>query len=786
MMPLLRFYTIALLVHCFTLAGRAQLLSLPVNSAFSGTTYCDMDGWQEDISARTATTAFWKHADGRVRMESASRPIHYSDESGHWKRIIATPARTGEMWIAANQPNPVALTDDGQAIIGFNTPDELRIGKEVLVQGQPMSFRPLSTGADAREIVSASHAEIRKNWHFGENSIKYSYMLDSPPAGEHGAHWTLSESIHTPSNALLSGDDHFGKEAEGLWMGDLVVTRNEVTSARIRGAICFDSAGHIHLARYSWEQSEQGWIIHTHIDMEWLSHPETVYPVTIDPLVIGPTSNWGPEPMPSCLIPEFNADSILVEVPGEITVTALFVTASFYADPFTFAVMEDGAMFFSTECGETDYFEVQPPNGNIAGTAYLENFDLRSDLMCCYTPSCSATNFWLTMHLGRYTPSGDCNSTYVYYDPSTLWPFSAVVEGRTVETTGLEWTVSGTPQCSDDCEFNGTIRARYGVRPYTFTHPWSEETVVTGGPAPCQLNSESESISLTWPGCPEYCPNFDQIEVAAALITDACGNTVINIPPDILNIKPTPEPVLPPPPVVVCPGETVTISACIPDAVIYWAGNGASGSGGIVIPQNNNSSTIVNTNYDIYAEFEGCESPVTNFEIGVLPVPDVEFTTIPEPAVVGIPIELTDQSNPGAGSVIGWTWTMDGQLLGAESSIPALFEEVGTYTICLGITTSNQCVAEECGPIEVIPAEVVAPNIFTPNNDGKNDALEFLYLEFLPDNHLTVRNRWGGLVYEKSGYRNNWSGDDLAEGVYYYVLLINGREPKEGYVHLVR
>ncbi len=784
---ILRFCLFVCCIASAPLTGWGQLLTHPVNAPAPSAVPEVMDGWQEEISSRTATTARWVHPDGRIRMESSSRPIHYTDGSGQWQRIQTTPEREGGLWLAARQPFPVAITASGEAITGYGTPHETTWGSEVMIQGQHHTFRLSHPGSDPHEWLSEPAGGITKSWYLSENSVKYGYILQAAPLPSASGEWIITESLRAPEGSLLRGDDRFGKNTGNTWMGDLVLEGvGSMSSARIRGALCYDATGQIHLARYSWEPSASGWMLRTHVDMDWLLDPSTVYPVTIDPLIFGPTSTWGDDFMPSCVIPEFNVDSLLVQVPGEITVTALRVTASFYADPFTFALMEDGAMSFSTMCGETDLFEVQPPNGNLPGTAYLENFDLRPDLMCCFTPSCSQTSFWLRMNLGRYIPAGDCNTNYIYYAPFSQWPFSAFIEGHTVETAGLQWTVSGTPQCSNECEFNGTIRARYGVRPYTFTHPWSTETVVTGGAEPCQLNSDSEPITLSWPACPVYCPNFDEVVVPAALITDACGNTVTGIPPDILNIKPTPEPDFPPPPILVCTGETVNIGSCLLDATINWAGNGTSGSGGILIEEINAGNDVLYTNYDVFAEYEGCESPVTNIEIGILPQIDVQFTTNPEPAVVGIPLDIVDQTDPEAGTITGWTWTLDGEFIGTGSSVPAVFENTGTYTVCLTVTTSDQCIAELCGPLEVIPAEVVAPNIFTPNNDGKNDTLEFLYLEFLPDNHLVVRNRWGGLVFEKSGYRNTWDGDDLAEGVYYYVLTIEGREPKEGYIHLTR
>jgi gliding motility-associated-like protein len=91
--------------------------------------------------------------------------------------------------------------------------------------------------------------------------------------------------------------------------------------------------------------------------------------------------------------------------------------------------------------------------------------------------------------------------------------------------------------------------------------------------------------------------------------------------------------------------------------------------------------------------------------------------------------------------------------------------------------------------VEVISCEIWYPNIFTPNGDGKNDMFQISAITEYPGSSLVVYNRWGKAVYESKDYRNNWSGDDLPEGVYYFMAEINKRTGKEkhgGYFQLVR
>lgn len=65
--------------------------------------------------------------------------------------------------------------------------------------------------------------------------------------------------------------------------------------------------------------------------------------------------------------------------------------------------------------------------------------------------------------------------------------------------------------------------------------------------------------------------------------------------------------------------------------------------------------------------------------------------------------------------------------------------------------------------------ELFIPNVITPNADNKNDTFKAENIHFGWWS-LNVYNRWGRQVYHSEDYRNNWDGDDLSPGVYYYDL----------------
>ena len=89
-----------------------------------------------------------------------------------------------------------------------------------------------------------------------------------------------------------------------------------------------------------------------------------------------------------------------------------------------------------------------------------------------------------------------------------------------------------------------------------------------------------------------------------------------------------------------------------------------------------------------------------------------------------------------------------------------------------------------------IPLEtkIYVPNIFTPNNDGINDDFEVLNLPVTGTHHLIITNRWGNEVFKSGDYRagNFWNADNVADGIYYYRLKVEGGETLHGWVEIMR
>lgn len=98
-------------------------------------------------------------------------------------------------------------------------------------------------------------------------------------------------------------------------------------------------------------------------------------------------------------------------------------------------------------------------------------------------------------------------------------------------------------------------------------------------------------------------------------------------------------------------------------------------------------------------------------------------------------------------------------------------------------------------------AEVILDNCFTisegisPNNDGLNDTLMIPCIEEYPSNTLQIFSRYGNMVYETVGYKNDWKGVSnkgilrtnsvLPVGTYYYILQLDTTsKPIVGWIYL--
>ncbi len=130
----------------------------------------------------------------------------------------------------------------------------------------------------------------------------------------------------------------------------------------------------------------------------------------------------------------------------------------------------------------------------------------------------------------------------------------------------------------------------------------------------------------------------------------------------------------------------------------------------------------------------------------------------------------------GSGLSHQYTWTMDGNNLNISGNLFAQkFIPVGNHIV--KVEVDNGCTDEV--NLNSKDCQLEIPNIITPNGDGHNDNFEIDGLLDLSDSKLIIYNRWGKKVYESNNYQNDWNGDNLTDGVYFYVLRTHEGTDKE-------
>lgn len=149
-----------------------------------------------------------------------------------------------------------------------------------------------------------------------------------------------------------------------------------------------------------------------------------------------------------------------------------------------------------------------------------------------------------------------------------------------------------------------------------------------------------------------------------------------------------------------------------------------------------------------------------------------------------VQIQGTTISPPGYTELIEWSWNSGGLLN------PFIIEPIaplpGGYSLSVtfeenGCTTASDSVYVEQDEYAFIDVESMKlPNIFTPNGDSQNEKFKPYFsdpeysdvdpLYVIEDYFITVRNRWGHVVYENNGNPIAWdgrvNGDALSTGTY--------------------
>ncbi|UII30977.1 tandem-95 repeat protein [Fulvivirga ulvae] len=154
-------------------------------------------------------------------------------------------------------------------------------------------------------------------------------------------------------------------------------------------------------------------------------------------------------------------------------------------------------------------------------------------------------------------------------------------------------------------------------------------------------------------------------------------------------------------------------------------------------------------------------------------------------------------TNPGLVESYVWTQITGAtvQLNGVDSdSLFVAALEEGDYTFELTITDNQGLSGSDRVNIEVISqlTDLQFPmKMFSPNRDGENDTwILDPDLSKYEGCNLYIYNRKGSQVYETVSYQNNWeaqlNGQELPDGVYFYILKCDNKTSASGSITVIR
>ena len=335
--------------------------------------------------------------------------------------------------------------------------------------------------------------------------------------------------------------------------------------------------------------------------------------------------------------------------------------------------------------------------------------------------------------------------------------------------------VGTQPATCEEANGNLTLSATGGSPPYQFS--------ING------IDFQSDGIFLNLPSGHYEAYVLDAAGCGDSLFFVEIENTSASLVPAIVNVQAVTD----------CPGEETLVSGNLPTGT---NGEWSAMDTEVVFDDPASAETVVSAatpgSYVLTWTLSAPNCPAySSAEVALfVPMPPLAANDGPEEVEAGEGLTLMTSSNdefePGATFAL-LAMPMLGMasidLFSGELTYTSNAYEVGidtfSYVLCQAICDGHLCDTAMVF-IEIIEMDCsleaegnIFPEGITPNGDGYNDYLHFMVIDesTCPFNNaqseLIIFNRWGDRVFEASPYNNDWDGDNLPHGVYYYVLKVH-------------
>jgi gliding motility-associated-like protein len=149
----------------------------------------------------------------------------------------------------------------------------------------------------------------------------------------------------------------------------------------------------------------------------------------------------------------------------------------------------------------------------------------------------------------------------------------------------------------------------------------------------------------------------------------------------------------------------------------------------------------------------GCFTSTADVKVTALDLPTVDAGADVK-VLAANPVQLNAQTS---NDVVQWVWTPD-KYLSCNNCAAPVCTPISETTYKVTVINKNKCQAsdEVTVKLECEASRVRIPNVFSPNGDGNNDLFVISGIGIIK--HLTIFDRWGTKVFERSNFVANDRG----------------------------
>ncbi len=540
----------------------------------------------ENLGRRTENSRYFVKSNTSGRefyIQQSNSPINYKDENGFWREINEHLERNcNNIFSAVHQPNPVTIDLNTNQITLRNALYEISASAPELIWRETNGIEHMLNYNGLANFSAGDDGIKILNYYDGVD------LIISVRQGEFETSFVLNNRLpFSDGNLLLrqkinlpQGLQFVPRKSKSVSYQEILISdKKNVPFFTVEEGYAFDSRSQRSSVLLNSSVNQELNCPEFIIDGNWLTNPDTRYPVYIDPVIS--TQNTTPvgsiagtRYSPVCWT---NSCDYLMTVPTPANTTIIGIYQYFeYTASGLCAVQDGGYSIDFSGChapaGPPGVFTI--PSSS-PGYMLVDSSEIPEFVPCFPAPQCAPQNLDFTLHFYRCNndPDTTCSSNCI----RATKPWIMVVNGRTLELS----SITAPQQVCSGTTAEIVAVPQYGVPPYTFS--WTQ-----GAPANDTINVAPAS-STTY----------------TVTITDACGltasdSTVVNVVQDNnpgFTVTPNPA----------CENTNVNIDGNAGGAATDydWILPGSSAAGGIL---NDNQNPVVSYSiagsYDVILVYE--------------------------------------------------------------------------------------------------------------------------------------------------------------------------------------